>query len=183
MSQEKATTETLLELKQKEFTNIFVELPQGLTVNTFFQVTKTIGLVGDQVHFVLVSLDFQGDSLPGRVTRSGEFSPKNVTHFGYFPANLQNFWAIFRQIAEMWAIPLPKFWFWHFFGTFWLLLWTQSGNSATRRSWIDIVRLFYSNQATTKDNTNHGWLLPWYAVIDLILGTVVFFTKNCLMGK
>ena len=26
-----------------------------------------------------------------------------------FPANLQNFWAIFRQIAEVWAIPLPKF--------------------------------------------------------------------------
>ena len=37
------------------------------------------------------------------VTRSGDFSPKNATKFGYFPANLQKFWAIFRQI------PLSKF--------------------------------------------------------------------------
>ena len=36
-----------------------------------------------------------------RVTRSGDFSPKNSTNLGYFPANLQKFWAIFRQIAEM----------------------------------------------------------------------------------
>ena len=30
--------------------------------------------------------------------------------------------AIFRQIAKTWAIPLPKFWFWHvleLFGYFW----------------------------------------------------------------
>ena len=57
--------ETLLELKQKQFTNIFLELPKGLTMNKFFQVTKTMGLTGDQVHFVLVSLDFQGESLQG----------------------------------------------------------------------------------------------------------------------
>ena len=44
-----------------------------------------------------------------RVARSGEFSPKNATNFGYFLANLQKFWAIFRQIAEVLAIPLSKF--------------------------------------------------------------------------
>ena len=30
-----------------------------------------------------------------RVTRSGVFSPKNTTNFGYFPANSQKLWAIF----------------------------------------------------------------------------------------
>ena len=56
------------------------------------------------------------------MTRSGDFPPKNASNFGYFPANLQKFWAIFRQIAKVWAIPLPKFRFWHFlelFGYFW----------------------------------------------------------------
>ena len=50
------------------------------------------------------------------------FRQKNATNFGYFPANLQKFWTIFRLIAEVWAIPLLKFWFWHFwnfFGYFW----------------------------------------------------------------
>ena len=36
------------------------------------------------------------------------FHQKNAKIFGYFPANLQKFWAIFRQIAEEWAIPLSK---------------------------------------------------------------------------
>ena len=56
------------------------------------------------------------------MTRSGDFSPKNATHFGYFSANLQKFWAIFRKITKVRAIPLSKFWFWHFselFGYFW----------------------------------------------------------------
>ena len=34
-----------------------------------------------------------------RVTRSGDFLPKNAIKYGYFLANLQKFWAIFRQIA------------------------------------------------------------------------------------
>ena len=63
------------------------------------------------------------------MTRSGEFSPKNVTNFGYFPTNLKNFWHILRQIAEVWAISLPKFLFWHFLELFWLLLGIQSGSS------------------------------------------------------
>ena len=46
------------------------------------------------------------------------FCQKNATHFGYFPANLQKFWAIFHQIAEVWAILLSKFWFWHFLALF-----------------------------------------------------------------
>lgn len=54
----------LRELKQKEFTNILFELPLGLSVNRFFQMTKEIGLAGEDVHFVLVSLDYQGESLP-----------------------------------------------------------------------------------------------------------------------
>lgn len=54
----------LRELKQKEFTNILFELPRGLSVNKFFQMTKDIGLAGEGVHFVLISLDFQGESLP-----------------------------------------------------------------------------------------------------------------------
>ena len=37
------------------------------------------------------------------------FRQKNATNLGYLPANLQKFSAIFRQIAEVWAIPLPKF--------------------------------------------------------------------------
>ena len=42
------------------------------------------------------------------MTRSGAFSPKNDTNFGYFLANSQKFWVIFRQIAEVWAIPLTQ---------------------------------------------------------------------------
>ena len=44
-----------------------------------------------------------------RVTRSGDFPLKNATNFGYFPANFQKFWAIFRLIAKAWATPLPEF--------------------------------------------------------------------------
>ena len=54
----------LLELKQKEFLNILFELPKGLTIDKFFQMTKEIGLAGEGVHFVLISLDFRGESLP-----------------------------------------------------------------------------------------------------------------------
>ena len=56
-------------------------------------------------------------------------SPKNATKYGYFLADLQKFWAMFRQIAEVWAIALPKIMILAFFGTFWLLLWRQSGSS------------------------------------------------------
>ena len=65
-------------------------------------------------------------SMFSRVTRSGDFSPKNATDFGYFPANLQKFWAIFRQIAEVWAIPLQN----SDFGIFWKFLAT-SGDTIT----------------------------------------------------
>ena len=57
-----------------------------------------------------------------RVTRSADISPRNATHFGYFPVNLQKFWAIFFQIAEVWTILLSKLWFGQFlelFGYFW----------------------------------------------------------------
>ena len=61
------------------------------------------------------------------------FAKKCYTHFGYFPAYLQMFWAIFRQIAEVWAIFLSKnSAFGIFLGTFWLLLETLSGSSALR---------------------------------------------------
>lgn len=55
--------ETLLELKQKEFTNILFELPEGMTVNKFFQDSKKIGLAGEGVDFIFLSLDFKGQSL------------------------------------------------------------------------------------------------------------------------
>ena len=65
-----------------------------------------------------------------RVTRSGDFSPKNATHFGYFPANLQKFWAIFGQI-NCWSVGYSsvKILILAFFWTFWLLLRTLSGSS------------------------------------------------------
>ena len=53
----------MLELKQKEFTNILFELPEGMTVNKFFQDSKKIGLAGEGVDFIFVSLDFKGQSL------------------------------------------------------------------------------------------------------------------------
>ena len=61
------------------------------------------------------------------MTRSGDFSPKKATNFGYFPANVQKFWAIFRQIAEMWAIPLQNSDFgpfWNFLATFGNVIWS-----------------------------------------------------------
>ena len=39
-----------------------------------------------------------------------------------FPPNRKSFGLFFAKIAEIWAIPLPKFWFWQFlelFGHFW----------------------------------------------------------------
>ena len=38
---------TLLELKQKQFTNILFELPKGMSVNEFFHTTMDIGLAGE----------------------------------------------------------------------------------------------------------------------------------------
>ena len=51
-----------------------------------------------------------------KVTRSGDFSTKNATNLGYFPANnLQKFWTIFRQIAK---VPKSDFGiFWNFLAT------------------------------------------------------------------
>ena len=50
------------------------------------------------------------------------FRQKNATKYGYFPANLQKFWAIFRQIAEVWAIPIWHF-FWNFLPTYGEPIW------------------------------------------------------------
>lgn len=69
----------LRELKQKEFTNILFELPMGLSVNRFFQMTKEIGLAGEEVHFVLVSLDYQGESLPDGLLEEEESSWPQAT--------------------------------------------------------------------------------------------------------
>ena len=86
-----------------------------------------------------------------RMTRSGDFWPKNATHIGYFPANLQMLWAIFRQNTEVWAIPLSKFWFWHFlelFGYFWghylVALHNNASRSLTFNRCCVILRQVYS---------------------------------------
>ena len=69
--------------------------------------------------------------LSNRVTRSGDFSPKNATNFGSFPANLQKFWAIFRQIVGYSSAKILTL---AFFETFWLLLGTQSGSTSEIRN-------------------------------------------------
>jgi len=71
-----------------------------------------------------------------RVTRSGDFLPKNV---GYFPANLQKFWAIFHQITEMLAISLSKFWFWHFLATFGDTIWLLCSWFFCLHSWQQLT--------------------------------------------
>ena len=58
-----AAVETLLELKQKEYTNVLFELPPGINMDTFFRIAAEIGLGGEGVHFVLVSLDFHETSI------------------------------------------------------------------------------------------------------------------------
>ena len=82
--------ETLLELKQKEFTNILFELPEGMTVNKFFQDSKKIGLAGEGVDFIFLSLDFKGQSLENvrEVTQQED-------HQNYYPAssNGEYFWV------------------------------------------------------------------------------------------
>jgi hypothetical protein len=72
-------TETLLELKQKEYTNILFELPKGIDVATFFRLTAKIGLSGEGVHFVLVSLDFQARILPPGVREVDKDSGNDFT--------------------------------------------------------------------------------------------------------
>ena len=60
------------------------------------------------------------------MTRSGDFSPKNATNFGYFPANLQN--VLGYSSAKILILA--------FFGTFWLLLGTKSGSTdSLRENW------------------------------------------------
>ena len=49
----------------------------------------------------------------------------------------QKFWVIFRQIAKVWAIPLSKFYFWHFL-ELWLILGTLSGSSVENS---DVMKL------------------------------------------
>ena len=38
-----------------------------MTINEFFHTTMDIGLAGEGVHFVYISLDFRGESLPDGV--------------------------------------------------------------------------------------------------------------------
>ena len=38
-----------------------------MTINDFFHTTMEIGLAGEGVHFVYISLDFRGESLPSGI--------------------------------------------------------------------------------------------------------------------
>ena len=64
-----------------------------------------------------------------RVARSGDFSPKNVTNFGYFPHQFEKLLAYSSPNCRSMGYSSAKILILAFFGSFWLLLGTQAGSS------------------------------------------------------
>ena len=94
------------------------------------------------------------------------FSCQNATILVFFSAYSQRIWAIFSQWGQVLGYWLAKFWWWHFWGTFWPLVARKSGSSAKAHCSHGDV-----------DNDNERWVLATVQKSSALTGD--FLTHNC----